>query len=187
MDRNEALKIVRENYPHFGTTEPWLDLEKALATLIPELRKEPEPELSEYAEEARVCITEHLTVKLAGGLSSTVFIDNTTAKVMWAKLLDIAKTQLLQSGELLTQEHHQKLMDTLAEQYKSDLGSAYKGIPKWRKAKKDIRCTDIDYAILWTETGGDHPYDFIGLANEIREGDWHIELADLENLPKEED
>ena len=37
MDREEALKIVRENYPHFGTTEPWLDLEKALATLIPEL------------------------------------------------------------------------------------------------------------------------------------------------------
>lgn len=37
MDRKEALKIVRENYPHFGTTEPWLDLEKALATLIPEL------------------------------------------------------------------------------------------------------------------------------------------------------
>lgn len=37
MTREEALKIVRENYPHFGTTEPWLDLEKALATLIPEL------------------------------------------------------------------------------------------------------------------------------------------------------
>lgn len=39
MTRKEALKIVRENYPHFGTTEPWLDLEKALATLIPELRE----------------------------------------------------------------------------------------------------------------------------------------------------
>ena len=39
MTREEALKIVRENYPHFGTTEPWLDLEKALATLIPELRE----------------------------------------------------------------------------------------------------------------------------------------------------
>ena len=37
MTKEEALKIVRENYPHFGTTEPWLDLEKALATLIPEL------------------------------------------------------------------------------------------------------------------------------------------------------
>ena len=37
MTREEALKIVRENYPHFGTTEPWLDLEIALATLIPEL------------------------------------------------------------------------------------------------------------------------------------------------------
>ena len=37
MTREEALKLVRENYPHFGTTEPWLDLEKALATLIPEL------------------------------------------------------------------------------------------------------------------------------------------------------
>ena len=39
MTREEALKIVRENYPHFGTSEPWLDLEKALATLIPELRE----------------------------------------------------------------------------------------------------------------------------------------------------
>ena len=44
-------------------------------------------------------------------------------------LLDLAKQQLLQSGELMTQEHHEKLMETLREECKKDL-------PRWRKCEK---------------------------------------------------
>lgn len=50
MTREEALKIVRENYPHFGTTEPWLDLEKALATLIPELAESEDERIRKAIE-----------------------------------------------------------------------------------------------------------------------------------------
>jgi len=53
-------------------------------------------------------------------------------KARAAELLATAKKQLLQSGELLTQEHHEKLMETLREECKKDL-------PRWRK------CPEIDY------------------------------------------
>lgn len=47
-------------------------------------------------------------------------------------LLEHAKTQLLRSGELLTQEHHQKLMDALSEEYE-------KNAPRWRRIRKGER------------------------------------------------
>lgn len=51
-------------------------------------------------------------------------------KARAAELLDLAKQQLLQSGELMTQEHHEKLMETLREECKKDL-------PRWKKCKED--------------------------------------------------
>lgn len=47
-------------------------------------------------------------------------------------LLELARRQLLQSGELLTQEHHQKLMDALSEEYE-------KNAPRWRRIRKGER------------------------------------------------
>lgn len=67
-------------------------------------------------------------------------------------LLDLAKQQLLQSGELLTQEHHEKLMEVLNNAYEEELEKAYKNadevqyrkgredalkdLPRWRKCEK---------------------------------------------------
>ncbi|MBO4924461.1 MAG: hypothetical protein J5382_10125 [Bacteroidales bacterium] len=58
----------------------------------------PEPELSEFEQEVRVCVTKNLTthIKDRNGMeiSSTVFIDDETAKKMAAELLELAKKEL---------------------------------------------------------------------------------------------
>jgi len=56
-------------------------------------------------------------------------------KARAAELLATAKQQLLQSGELMTQEHHEKLMETLREECKKDL-------PRWKKCEKPFDSTD---------------------------------------------
>lgn len=57
----------------------------------------PEPELSEFEQEVRVCVTKNLTTHIKDGngreMSSTVFIDDETAKKMAAELLELAKKE----------------------------------------------------------------------------------------------
>lgn len=58
----------------------------------------PEPELTEFEQEVRVCVTKNLTTHIKDGnggeMSSTVFIDDDTAKKMAAELLELAKKEL---------------------------------------------------------------------------------------------
>lgn len=58
----------------------------------------PEPELTEFEHEVRVCVTKNLTTHIKDGnggeISSTVFIGDDTAKKMAAELLDLAKKEL---------------------------------------------------------------------------------------------
>ena len=58
----------------------------------------PEPELSEFEQEVRVCVTKNLTTHIKDGngmeMSSTVSIDDETAKKMTAELLELAKKEL---------------------------------------------------------------------------------------------
>lgn len=78
-------------------------LQADLAKVIEQAEKEPE--MSEFEQEVHGVIDER--IEAGRGL-----------KEIAAELLAIAKQQLLQSGELLTQEHHEKLMET---QYKETL------------------------------------------------------------------
>lgn len=58
----------------------------------------PEPELTEFEQEVRVCVTKNLTTHIKDGnggeMSSTVFIDDDTAKKMAEELLELVKKVL---------------------------------------------------------------------------------------------
>lgn len=66
----------------------------------------PEPDLTELECNIRSCVVKHLTTYTKDGngreMSSTVFIDDNTAKEMTAELLELARKQLIY--ELLKKE-----------------------------------------------------------------------------------
>ena len=63
-------------------------------------------------------------------------LSNESVKESASELLSLAKQQLLLSGELLTQEHHEKLMETLRKECKKDL-------PRWKKVGVDTGQTNL--------------------------------------------
>lgn len=80
----------------------------------------PEPEMSEM----EISLLSWLSDDTCGEIPMERM--KQVVKARAAELLDLAKQQLLQSGELMTQEHHEKLMETLREECKKDL-------PRWKK------------------------------------------------------
>lgn len=126
----------------------------------------PEPEMSEM----EISLLSWLSDDTSGEIPMERMKQVVKARV--AELLDLAKQQLLQSGELLTQEHHEKLMKTLREECKKDL-------PRWR---------------IWRNgaCGGSdgHPIALVHGAGGIRfvsclgaNGEKYIMLSDIEKLP----
>ena len=97
--------------------------------------------------------------------------------VEWAKehsteLLSLAKQQLLQFGELLTQEHHEKLMETLREE-------CTKNLPRWKKFAPNVNdplsaqqiCAELKNSVMRVDDAG---YC------------WIISRKELNKLPKED-
>lgn len=115
----------------------------------------PEPEMSEFEQEVYKMTTNKVRFKEEAN-----------------KLLDLAKQQLLQSGELMTQEHHEKLMETLREECKKDL-------PRWRIWRNGAcgNSEGIPIALVHN-IGGFHLVSTLG-------ADWekYIMLDDLKKLP----
>lgn len=89
-----------------------------------------------------------------------------------AELLALAKQQLLQSGELLTQEHHEKLMETLREECKKDL-------PRWRIWRNGACGNSEGHPIALVHGAGG--IRFVSCLGTI--GEKYIMLDDLKNLP----
>jgi len=107
----------------------------------------PEPEMSEFEKRLQEVLFEYATTNSSA---------EEKAHQYSSELLDIAKQQLLQSGELMTQEHHEKLMETLNKAHEEELEKAYKNsdevqyrkgykrgkedalkdLPRWRKCEK---------------------------------------------------
>lgn len=87
-------------------------------------------------------------------------------------LLRMAKQQLLRSGELITQEHHEKLMETLREECKKDL-------PRWKKASGKERFSERMIVLT-----GDND---LFCTNYAEEGEYYLPFPILVKLPKEED
>lgn len=93
-----------------------------------------------------------------------------------AELLVLAKQQLLQSGELMTQEHHEELMETLREECKKDL-------PRWRNVEADKRY--VGCVTRYMDVNGDWNYCMSSgmLSNDCQ----YISIAALEKLPMEDE
>ena len=92
------------------------------------------------------------------------------------KLLDLAKQQLLQSGELLTQEHHEKLMETLREECKKDL-------PRWRNVEPDKRY--VGCVTRYMDVNGD--WNYCMSSGMLSDDCQYISIAALEKLPQEDE
>ena len=90
-------------------------------------------------------------------------------------LLSLAKQQLLQSGELLTQEHHEKLMETLREECKKDL-------PRWRNVEADKRY--VGCVTRYMDVNGD--WNYCMSSGKLSDDCQYISIAALEKLPKED-
>ena len=125
----------------------------------------PEPEMSEM----EISLLSWLSDDTCGEIPMERM--KQVVKARAAELLATAKQQLLQSGELLTKEHHEKLMETLREECKKDL-------PRWR---------------IWRNgaCGGSdgHPIALVHGAGGIRfvsclgaNGEKYIMLSDIEKL-----
>lgn len=135
----------------------------------------PEPEMSEMEISLLSWLSDDTSGEIPMGRMKQV------VKARAAELLALSKSQLLQSGELLTQEHHEKLMETLSEECKKDL-------PRWRKADRDIDAGTIDFAVFHKNDGGDHEdWLSIEVTNRLYKDEYYLELSDLNKLPKEED
>lgn len=88
----------------------------------------PEPEMSEFEKRLQEVLFEHATTNSSA---------EEKAHQYSFELLVLAKQQLLQSGELLTQEHHEKLMET---QYNETLDGVKKN---WHDYFTPQAVTDI--------------------------------------------
>ena len=85
----------------------------------------PEPEMTEFELALRNAMSDTVDLSEDREDYEVSEICDKQAKRYSTELIATAKRQLLQSGELLTQEHHEKLMETLREECKKDL-------PRWR-------------------------------------------------------
>lgn len=122
-----------------------------------------------------------------------------TIQKIATELLDLAKSQLLQSGELLTQEHHEKLMETLNKAHEEELEKAYKNadevqyrkgredalkdLPMWRNVEADKRY--VGCVTRYMDVNGD--WNYCMSSGKLSDDCQYISIAALEKLPKQED
>ena len=75
--------------------------------------------------------------------------------------------------------------------YNDGKAETLKGLPIWKIADRDINSNTIDFAVSYTQNGGDYSdWEEVIVTNRLKEGERYLELSDLEKLPgfkKEED
>lgn len=131
----------------------------------------PEPEMSEFENGMLRYLQDAANKK-----DDSEIIEST--KEHSPKLLDLAKQHLLQSGELLTQEHHEKLMETLNNDHEKELEKAYKNADEVQRRKgREDALKDLP---RW-RTGSIEGDRIVGLS--LYHGSKWIPFFDLEKLP----
>lgn len=133
----------------------------------------PEPELSEFEEKVRVCVTENLTTHIKDGngreMSSTVFIDDDTAKAMAAELLELAKKELCESGEV-------------TDWYAKGKAEALKDLPKWVKVDEGVLLDKHSNYLLYS-----NGVCYYCCGTTITRDGYMLLVDDLKKLPKEDE
>lgn len=130
----------------------------------------PEPEMSEM----EISLLSWLSDDTSGRVPMKEM--KRVVKARAAELLSLAKQQLLQSGELLTQEHHEKLMETLREECKKDL-------PRWRNVEADKRY--VGCVTRYMDVNGD--WNYCMSSGKLSDDCQYISIAALEKLPMEDE
>ncbi len=130
----------------------------------------PEPEMSEM----EISLLSWLSDDTSGEIPMERMKHIVEARA--AELLDLAKQQLLQSGELLTQEHHERLMETIREECKKDL-------PRWRNVEADK--TYVGCVARYMDVNGDWSYCMS--SGKLSDDCQYISIAALEKLPQEDE
>lgn len=125
----------------------------------------PEPEMSKFEKK----LVEML-MEATGKPESNIKIN--AVKETATELLFLAREQLLQSGELLTQEHHEKLMDALQNE-------ALKDLPRWKKASGKERFSERMIVLVGNND--------LFCTNYAEEGEYYLPFHILEKLPKEDE
>ena len=143
-------------------------LQADLAKIIEQAEKEPE------MSEMETSLLSWLSDDTSGEIPMERMKHIVKARA--AELLDIAKQQLLRSGELLTQEHHEKLMETLREECKKDL-------PRWRNVEADKKY--VGCVTRYMDVNGD--WNYCMSSGKLSDDCQYISIAALEKLPKEDE
>lgn len=135
----------------------------------------PEPELSEFEQEVRACVTKNLTTHIKDGngreMSSTVFIDDDTAKGMSAELLELARKEL-----------EPEVLERLEAAYKNQDEVVYEN------GKRDGKAEALKDLPRWIDDGipkGSGAIDISGLCgfDFIRRNGKFLRISDVEKLP----
>ena len=136
-------------------------LQADLAKVIEQAEKEPEP--TEFELALRNAMSDTVALSEDREDYEVSEICDKQAKRYSADLITTAKQQLLQSGELMTQEHHEKLMETqyketldgvkknwhdyftpqaMTDIYNAGRNDVLKDLPRWRKCEKPFDSPD---------------------------------------------
>ena len=151
----------------------------------------PEPEMSEFEKRLQEVLFEHATTNSSA---------EEKAHQYSSELLSLAKQQLLQSGELMTQEHHEKLMETQYEEtldgvkknwhdyftpqavtdiYNAGRNDVLKNLPRWRIWRNGVCGNSEGYPIALASCAGG--FRFVSVLGTT--GEKYIMLDDLRKLP----
>lgn len=143
----------------------------------------PEPELSEFEQKVRVCVTKNLTTHIKdenGEMSSTVFIDDDTAKKMATELLAIAEREIVNRVAKECYKDDFCIEDTVKfnEGYKLGKEVALKDLPRWKKATEKERFNERMIVLVGNNN--------LLCTNYAEDGEYYIPFSSLEKLPKED-
>lgn len=88
-----------------------------------------EPELTEFEQEVRECVTKNLTTHIKYGngmeMSNTVFIDDDTVKKMATELLKLAREELVKQGYVIEKKLFHDAVEKIDDRYKAEMSVEY--------------------------------------------------------------
>lgn len=138
------------------------ELQANLSAIIEQAENTPEEEMSEM----EISLLSWLSDDTSGRIPMKEM--KRVVKARATELLHLAKQQLIQSCELMTQERHETLMEILREDCKKDM-------PRWKKATGKERFNERIIVYV-----GDND---LFCTNYAEEGEYYLPFHNLERLP----
>lgn len=97
-----------------------------------------------------------------------------------------ARKAFIEGYDLAANSSVQKEDERVNEAYYKGRKDALCKLPRWKKATRDMFVDSIDFAVKYLHDGGDYPdYEETVVTNRVKEGEYYIELTDLDGLSTE--